>query len=140
MKKQIINPETGDWADHEVAYSDGVVVHMAGAKRMFISGVVADGEDIETQARNVLEQIEGMVTDYDGGMEDIVRVRVYINQPEMDEDSLETVHDVRNEFFLQDHLPASTLIEVEDLVSDEYLIEIDADAIIPDDDWEVEQR
>ena len=63
------NPETGDWADHEVAYSDGVVVHMAGAKRMFISGAVANGEDIETQARNVLEQIEDMVTGYNGGME-----------------------------------------------------------------------
>ena len=140
MKKQIINADTGEWAEHDVAYADAVVVHLDGAKRLFISGVVADGEDIETQTRNVLEQIEDLVVDHDGGMEDIVRMRVYISRPEMDEESLETVHDVRNEFFSQEHLPASTLVEVEDLVSDEFLIEIDTDAIIPDDSWDVEQR
>ena len=140
MKKQIINTETGEWAEHDVAYADAVVVHLNSAKRLFISGVVAEGEDIEAQTRNVLEQIETMLADHDGGMEDIVRVRVYISQPEMDEDSLEAVHDVRNEFFVQDHLPASTLVEVEALVSDEFLIEIDADAIIPGDGWDVERR
>ena len=140
MRKQIINTETGEWAEHDVAYADAVVVHLGGAKRLFISGVVAEGEDIETQTRSVLDQIETMLADHNGGMEDIVRVRVYISQPEMDEKSLEIVHDVRSEFFVQDHLPASTLVEVEDLVSDEFLIDIDADAIIPDDGWDVEQR
>jgi len=140
MKKQIINAETGEWAEHDVAYADAVVVHLDGAKRLFISGVVAEGEDIETQTRSVLKQIEALVADHDGGIEDIVRVRVYISQPEMDEKSLEIVHDVRNEFFVQDHLPASTLVEVEALVSDEFLIEIDADTIIPDNSWDVEHR
>ena len=139
MKKQIINTDTGEWAKHDVAYSDGVVVHMDGAKRLFLSGIVAEGKDLETQTRNVLTQIETMLADHNGEMKDIVRVRVYISQPEMDEDSLEIVHNVRNQFFPWDHLPASTLTEVENLVSDEFLIEIDADAIIPDGGWEVEQ-
>lgn len=139
MKKQIINPETGDWAEHDVAYSEGVVVHLAGAKRVFVSGIVAEGENIEVQTRSVLEEIEDMLADHGGEMEDVVRVRVFISRPQMDEECLETVHDVRNEFFSQDHLPASTLVEVEDLVNDDYLIEIDADAIIPDDEWNVEQ-
>ncbi|WP_248898361.1 RidA family protein [Haloplanus halobius] len=138
MKKEIVNPETGEWAEHDVAYSDAVVVHMPDAKRMFISGVAAEGDDIETQTQATLEKIEDMLSEFGGGMEDVVRVRVYINRPEMDEDSLETVHGVRSEFFVQEHLPASTLIEVEDLVSDEFLIEIDADAVIPDDGWETE--
>ena len=139
MKKQIINSETGDWAEHDVAYSEGVVVQLGNAKRVFLSGIVAEGENIETQTRTVLEEIEGMLSDHGGGMEDVVRVRVFIPRPQMDEECLETVHKVRNEFFVQDHLPASTLVEVEDLVTDDYLIEIDADAIIPDGEWEVGQ-
>ncbi len=138
MKKEIINPETGDWADHEVAYAEGVAVRMAGAKRVFISGIVAEGETIEAQTRNVLEYIDGLLADHGGGMRDVVRVRVYISRPHMDDEALETVHDVRNEFFVQDHLPASTLVEVEDLVNEDYMIEIDADAIIPDGEWDVE--
>ncbi len=140
MKKEIINPETGEWAEHEVAYAEGVVVHLTDAKRVFVSGVVADDETIEAQTRSVLEYIEGLLADYGGGMGDVVRVRVFISRPEMDEETLETVHDVRSEFFRQEHLPSSTLVEVEDLVEDDYMIEIDADAIIPADGWDVEQR
>ena len=140
MRKEIVNPETGDWSDHEVAYSDAVVVHTEGAKRVYVSGMVAEGEDIEAQTRGVLEAIEAVLSDCDGGMEDVVRVRVYVNRPELDEGSLETVHAVRSEFFPRDHLPASTLVETEDLVSDEFLIEIDADAVVPDDGWDVERR
>lgn len=140
MRKEIVNPETGEWADHETAYSDTVVVHLPESKRAYISGVAAEGPDLETQTRNVLEKIEGILDDFGGTMEDVVRVRVYMNKPTMDEDTLEVVHGVRQEFFVQGHLPSSTLVEVEDLVSDEFLIEIDADAIIPDDEWTVESR
>ena len=138
MRKEIVNPETGDWSEHDVAYSDAVVVHTADAKRVHVSGVVAEGEDIEVQTRGVLEAIEELLADHDGGMEDVVRVRVYVASPELDEGSLETVHAVRSEFFPEAHLPASTLVEVEDLVREEFLIEIDADAVVPDDGWEVE--
>ncbi|MCQ4333955.1 RidA family protein [Natronomonas sp. F2-12] len=139
MRKEIINPETGDWAEHEVAYAEGVAVQLPGAKRVFLSGIVAEGETIEAQTRSTLEYIEGLLSEYGGGMEDVVRVRVFISRPQMDEETLETVHDVRNEFFLREHLPASTLVEVEDLVDDDYMIEIDADAVIPEEGWETEQ-
>lgn len=138
MNKQIINPETGDWAKHEVAYSDCVAVDIHGAKRLFISGIVAEGESVRAQTRNVLKRIENIVSEQGGGMEDVVRVRVYVAGPTLDETTLEAIHDIRSEFFIEDHLPASTLVEVENLVRDGYQIEIDADAIIPDDGWELD--
>lgn len=138
MKKQLLNPDAGAWMDHESAFSDGVVVHQADAKRVFVSGLVAEGSDIATQTRRVLETLAGLLDQVDGTMDDVVRVRVYVNRPALDLDSLETVHEIRREFFSGEHLPASTLLEVEDLVRDDYLIEIDADAIIPDGEWEVE--
>ncbi|MFP8954597.1 RidA family protein (plasmid) [Natrialbaceae archaeon A-arb3/5] len=138
MKKKIINPETGEWAEHEVAYSDGVAIETPTHTRIFISGVISDEDGIEAQTRDVLTQIEETVTEYGGDMTDIVRVRVYITRPNMDEETLEVVHATRREFFVKDHYPASTLVEVEDLVDDQSMIEIDADAVIPNEEWNVE--
>jgi enamine deaminase RidA (YjgF/YER057c/UK114 family) len=138
MRKQIIDPETGEWAKYETAYSDGIVVHMPEGKRVFLSGIVADGDNIEKQTQAILEQIAETLADFGGEMKDIVRVRLYIAQPVMNEETLEIVHEIRNEFFDQDQLPASTLVEVADLVEDEFLIEIDSDAFIPDEGWDVE--
>lgn len=135
MKKTIINPETGEWADHEVAYSDAVVIDHPTHSRVHISGVISEADGIEAQTRDVLEQIESVVSDAGGTMDDIVRVRVYLSSPVMDEESLEIVHGVRREFFSAEHYPASTLVEIEDLVEDSAMIEIDADAVIPDEGW-----
>jgi enamine deaminase RidA (YjgF/YER057c/UK114 family) len=138
MNKQVINSETEEWAEHEVAYSDCVAVDVSGAKRLFISGVVAEGESVKAQTWNVLEEIKNIVSEQSGGMEDIVRVRVYIAKPALDKTTLEDLHNIRSEFFIEDHLPASTLVEVENLVRDRYQIEIDADAIIPKEGWELD--
>lgn len=147
MRKKIINIDQGEsdeetgpnWAEHDTAYSRGVVVHKQGYKQLFLSGICSEKDGLEAQTIDILEQIQEEVNNINGGMEDIVRVRVYMRRPTMDEETLELVHDIRNEFFVEGHLPASTLIEVEDLVRDRYLIEIDANAIIPDDEWEVEE-
>ena len=72
-------------------------------------------------------------------MKDIMRVRVYVAKPGLDEATLEAIHDVRSEFFVEEHLPASTLVEVESLVRDHYRIEIDADVIIPNNEWELNE-
>ncbi len=146
MKKQIINPKEGEvdattgpnWAEHKTAYSRGVIVHGPGYKQLFLTGLCSEEETLEDQTRDILSQIEEEIEDLGGGMEDVVRVRVYMSRPTMDEDTLELVHNIRSEYFVDGHLPASTLIEVEDLVRDRYLIEIDADVIIPEDGWEVE--
>jgi len=71
-------------------------------------------------------------------MDDVVRVWVYIGGPDMDQATLETVHAVRREFFDRVHYPASTLVAVDDLVEGSALIEIDADAVVPTDEWETE--
>ncbi|WP_248898161.1 RidA family protein [Haloplanus halobius] len=146
MKKMLLNPKEGQvdsdtgpqWADHDTAYSRGVVVQGDGYKRLFLTGICSEKDGVEAQTRDILQQIEAELENLDGGMEDIVRVRVFVSKPNMDEQTLETIHDIRNEFFVQEHLPASTLIEIEDLVRDRYLVEIDADAVIPDDGWDIE--
>lgn len=58
MHKTIINPETGDWAGHEVAYSDAVTIDYPTHTRIFISGMISDSASIKDQTRDVLSQIE----------------------------------------------------------------------------------
>ena len=138
MKKSIANPETGDWAEHETAYSDGVCVHKPGYKRVFVSGIVGDGDGIAEQTRSALESIQDLMAQFGGEMQDIVRVRIYVNKSHLSDESLEKIHTIRREFFLKEQYPASTLVEVEGLVKENFLIEIDADGIIPDGEWDVE--
>ena len=71
-------------------------------------------------------------------MTDVVRVRVYVDEPALTEANFQAIHEARGEFFEPSHFPASTLVEVSNLIRDGVLVEIDAEAVIPDDDWDVE--
>lgn len=59
-------------------------------------------------------------------MENIVKTKVYM----VDISQLETLKKVRNKFINVQNSPASTLVEVSQLVSKDFLIEIEATAII----------
>ena len=61
-----------------------------------------------------------------GTMDDVARVTVYVT----DMSGLGQIHEVRGQYFRRPY-PASTLVEVKRLVKPEYLIEIDAVAVIP---------
>ncbi|RQG94831.1 RidA family protein [Natrarchaeobius chitinivorans] len=143
MKKTVIDPAAGnelvedaDSVD-ETAYSRGVVVDHDGYKRVYCSGVtpVETADDsVEEQTREVLEIIQDLLADQGGTMDDVVRVRIFVQDVVGDE--FTTVHEVRGQFFDRDHFPASTLVQIDTLVRGN--IEIEAEAIVPEDDWDVE--
>lgn len=139
MRKQILNPDTGgEWAEHETAYSEGVVVHHPDHKRVHLSGRVSDAETIADQTERCLQSINDDLVELDGSMRDVVRVRIFVVRPYMTPDTIEAIHAVRREYFEPGHYPASTLLEVESLVREAYQIEFEADAVIPNDDWDVD--
>lgn len=119
--------------------------------RVFVSGAVApdpapdaaaewDAEELRDQTRATLEEIEGYVMDFGGEREHIVRVRPYLNVPLTDE-NYAAVNDAREAFFRDEtEYPASTVVEIENLTSEKFLIEIDADAVVPEGEWEVTVR
>ncbi len=146
MRKTIINPEAGErigyteGTETEPAYSEGVVVEMREYKRVFLAGLTARDPELEMgdQTRDVLEQIEADLHAVGGTMDDVVRVRVYVPEPHLTEENFSAIHDARGEFFDEEHYPASTLVEVANLVREGKLIEIDSEAIVPNDGWVVE--
>src|SRR5438270_4064886 len=105
----------------------------ARGKLVFISGMVsrrADGTiagigDIEAQTRQVCENLKAAVEAAGGTMDDICRVDVYVRNME----HFDTIHKVRREYF-KSPAPASTMLEVTKMTSPDYLIEINAIAVI----------
>ncbi len=131
MKQQITSKKIRQPSGH---FSQAIVTEARG-KLVFISGMTArrpDGSiagigDVEAQTRQVCENIKSAVETAGGTMEDICRVDVYVRNIE----HFDKIHKVRREYFKAPP-PASTMVEVTKMVSPEYLIEINAIAVVQD--------
>ena len=103
--------------------------------RIFVSGTTASGEegamgldDAGEQTRAVLEIIGSAIEALGGSLSDVVRTRIYVK----DISHWESVARVHGEFFA-DIRPACTLVEAR-LVDESLLVEIEAEAVVADDD------
>jgi enamine deaminase RidA (YjgF/YER057c/UK114 family) len=85
---------------------------------------VAPG-DPERQTRRALETVVSAVEEAGSAREDVVRTRIYVT----DADDWETVGGVHREFF-GDVRPAATMVEVSRLVGPEYVVEVEAEAVV----------
>src|SRR5437867_6802241 len=130
-KKQVQSDKIRQPSGH---FSQAITIEASG-KLVFISGMVArraDGTiagvgDIEAQTRQVCENLKAAVEAAGGTMDDICRVDVYVRNME----HFDAIHKVRREYF-KPPLPASTMVEVTKMVSPDYLIEINAIAVVAD--------
>ena len=87
--------------------------------------IVGEG-DIEAQTRQALANLEAAVKAAGGKKEDILSITTYI----LDRDDLPGLRKAREGFF--DNPPASTLLVISGLARPEFLIEIEARAVIGD--------
>ncbi len=89
-------------------------------------GVVAPG-DAYAQARRCLEIIEGALHALGAEMHWIVRTRMFVT----DISRWAEYGQAHQEFFAA-HPPTTTMVEVKSLIDPAMLIEIEADAVVPD--------
>lgn len=85
--------------------------------------------DPAAQTTYILEKIRAALAELGASFEHVVRTRIYV----INADDWEAVGRVHGRYFAEIQ-PANTLVEVSRLVGDEYLVEIDADAIVPESD------
>jgi enamine deaminase RidA (YjgF/YER057c/UK114 family) len=104
----------------------GKVLHISGQTAKDADGNVTGVGDITAQTHQVLGNIKKILEYAGGTMSDIARVTVYV----IDMSMLDEIHRVRSEYFSPPY-PASTLVQVSRLVHSDYLIEIEAVAVIP---------
>ena len=88
------------------------------------NGQLVGGDDPAAQARYALQKIERAIRALGGQLSDVVRTRVYVSKVE----NWEPVARVHGEFF-REIRPVNTLIEAR-LVGPQYLVEIEAEAIV----------
>lgn len=81
--------------------------------------------DPYAQTRYILEKIAKVLEQAGAGMKDVVRTRLFVT----DISKWEEYGRAHGEFFA-DIRPCTTLVEVSALISPEYLIEIEATAIL----------
>jgi enamine deaminase RidA (YjgF/YER057c/UK114 family) len=82
--------------------------------------------DPAAQTDYIIRKIERALNEAGATLEDVVRTRIYVTNA----DDWEAVGRVHGSYFGEIR-PANTLVEVSRLVGDEYLVEIEADAILP---------
>ncbi len=104
----------------------GRLVFISGMTARCLDGSIAGVGDITAQTRQVLENVKAAVEGAGGTMDDICRVDVYVRNME----HFEAIHKVRAQYF-KEPLPASTMVEVTKMTSPDYLIEINAIAVLP---------
>lgn len=105
-----------------VRYGNRIVV--AGTTASGTDGQVVEQGDPARQADYIIDKIEQAIGDLGGRLEDVVRTRIYVSDMEHWE-AVAAVHGRR----FAGIFPANTLVEAR-LVGDEYLVEIEAEAIV----------
>lgn len=98
-------------------------IHVSGTTATGPDGPVAEG-DPAGQTRYALDKIEKAIRDLGGTLGDVVRTRIFIARM----DDWEAVAKVHGDRFGKIR-PANTLVRA-DLVGEEYLVEIEAEAVV----------
>jgi len=121
-----IRKPIGQFSQATVVEAHGKLVFISGMTARRADGSIAGIGDITEQTRQVCENIKAAVEAAGGSLDDVCRVDVYVRNME----HFEAIHTVRRRYF-KPPLPASTMVEVSKFVSPDYLIEINAIAVLP---------
>ena len=123
------NYSSGSKWEHVVGYSRAVkvgnVVEVTGTVASGDDGKVVGKDDAYAQTRYIYEKIEAVLVRAGASMKDVVRVRMFVT----DISRWQEYGKAHSEFF-RDIRPCNTMVEVNALIEQDYLIEIEATAII----------
>jgi 2-iminobutanoate/2-iminopropanoate deaminase len=133
MPKEYVNPNS---LFSSLSHGFSQVVIASGKKMVFISGQTAwdarkkivGGDNVLEQARQALRNLQAAVEATGGTLKDVVALRIYIVDYQAENGT--AVGTALREFFSPENPPASTWIGVSALAVPEFLIEIEATAVL----------
>ena len=105
----------------------GPFVFVAGTTAVDAQGRIVSPEDAYGQARFILQKIVHALNEAGATPRDVVRTRMFVTNAK----DWEKVGRAHAEVF-RDIRPAATMVEVPRLVAPDALVEIEADAIVPE--------
>ena len=121
IEKEYIEPNEG--------FTQTVVVKTGNFKTLYISGQIGDGANLEAQTIITFQNLEKQLQNCNATFKDVVKMNTYIVNfnPEAD---LPIFRKVRKQFLGNEDYPASTLVGIQSLGKNEWLIEIEAIAVV----------
>lgn len=121
IQKEYIDPSEG--------FSQTVLVKTGDFKTLYISGQIGIGDTLEAQIIATFQNLEQQLRKCNATFKDVVKINTYIVNfnPETD---LPIFRKIRNEFLGNENYPASTLVGVSVLGNKDWLIEIEAIAVM----------
>ncbi|QZK89470.1 RidA family protein [Flavobacterium sp. CHNK8] len=121
IEKEYIDPSEG--------FSQTVLVKTGDFTTLYISGQIGIGDTLEAQVIATFQNLEQQLRKCNATFKDVVKMNTYIVNfnPETD---LPIFRKIRNEFLGNENYPASTLVGVSVLGNKDWLIEIEAIAVM----------
>jgi reactive intermediate/imine deaminase len=127
---RFINPEalsTPTGYTHVVEAPRGRTIYVAGQVALDKTGAVVGRGDFRAQTKQVFENLKAALAAAGAGFKDVVKTNTYVT----DVSQLPALREVRAGY-LGANPPASTLVQVSRLAREEFLIEVEAIAVIPE--------
>lgn len=128
---QLLNPDN---MPRPVGYSQlarvahAAVVFISGQVALDQSGNVAGKDDCRAQLQQVFENLKAAVEALGGSFNDVIKLNSYF----VDLSHLAHFKEIRDKYVNLTHPPASTAVQVSRLFRPEFLVEVEAVAVIPE--------
>ena len=127
MNKKIRVSSGAVW-EEKVGYSRAVrvgnIIEVSGTAAIDRDKIISPN-NVQGQTKFIIQKIERALKEAGGTLNDVVRTRIYVT----DISQWEAVGKVHGEFF-NDIKPATTMVEVKSLIDPNFLVEIEATAIL----------
>lgn len=110
---------------HVVETSGGRTVYVSGQVALDATGALVGAGDLKAQTSQVFENLKAALADSGGTLDDVVKITIFMT----DLSQIQDFREIRNGYFPRE-LPASTLVQVVRLARPDFLIEIEAVAVV----------
>jgi enamine deaminase RidA (YjgF/YER057c/UK114 family) len=128
---KFINPEglskpTG--YTHVVVTSGGRTVYIAGQVSLNAKGEVVGKNDLKVQTEQVFENLKTALAAAGCTFNNVVKITTYVVNYKPD--VIPMIREIRSKYLSSEHPPASTLVGVQGLAREDFMIEIEAVAVV----------
>ncbi|HTW88396.1 MAG TPA: RidA family protein [Candidatus Binataceae bacterium] len=133
MDKKFINPptlSTPTGYTHVVTIAGGgKLIYLSGQVSLDKTGAIVGKGDFAAQTRQVHDNLLAALAAAGAKPADVVKINTYVVNYRAEHRAM--IREVRGPIFGKDNPPASTLVGVQALALDDFLLEVEAVAVVP---------
>ena len=120
-----LNKPTG--YTHVVVTTGARTIYIAGQVALNAKGEVVGKKDLKAQTEQVFENLKTALTAAGCTFNNVVKITMFVVN--YTPDAIPTIREIRGKYITGEHPPASTLVGVQALAREDFMIEIEAVAV-----------